>query len=109
MENTQMDDAPELFESEQLEMQLELEDWTLEEVTTQARDWKRRADAASLSRERRAVFAVRVMAALMKSPVLDAAETQAKLNAWCAGAGISLEDVQREFAKTLARGTKGSL
>ena len=98
-----MDDAPELFETEQLEMQLELEDWTVEEIVGHASDWRRRADAAGLSKERRALFAVRVMAALMKSPVLDASETQAKLNAWCEGAGVSLEEVQQEFAKTLAR------
>ena len=43
------------------------------------------------------------MAALMKSPILDASETQSKLNAWCEGAGVSLEEVQRAFARTLAR------
>ena len=98
-----MSDGPELFETEQLEMQLELEDWTDEEIVGHARDWRRRADAAGLAPERRAVFAVRIMAALMKSPLLDAAQTQAKLNAWCEGAGVSLEDVQREFAKRIAR------
>jgi len=96
-------DPPELFESEQLEMQLELEDWSLEEVESQARAWRRRADAADIGPDRRAAFALRVLSALMKSPQLDAVQTHAKLAAWCLGSGVPLEDVQREVEKTLSR------
>jgi hypothetical protein len=96
-------DHPDLFESEQLEMELELEDWTLDQVESQARDWRRRADGAELSQERRAAFALRILSALMKSRVIDAAETRAKLSAWCRGAGVPLEDVQRQVEQTLSR------
>jgi hypothetical protein len=97
---------PELFESEQLEMQLELEDWTVDDVEAAALDWRRRADAAGVSAERRAAFGLRILFALMKSPLLDASATQAKLAAWCRGAGISLDDVQRGFEETWSRRTR---
>jgi hypothetical protein len=98
---------PELFESEQLEMQLELEDWTVDEVETAAQDWRRRADAAGVSPERRATFGLRILSALMKSPLLDASDTHAKLAAWCRGAGIQLEDVQQALEATWSRRAKG--
>ena len=96
-------DPPGLFESEQLEMQLELEDWSPEEVEAHARDWRRRADAAGVEPGARAAFALRILSALMKSPLLDAPQTHEKLAAWCVGSGVPLEDVQREIENTLAR------
>ena len=88
------------FEVEQFELQLELEEQSVEQM----RDAGARLRDGSVPRQRRMDFSLLVLVALRRSPVLTAEEQDARFEAWCDGLDIPLDDMYREVATFLARG-----
>jgi hypothetical protein len=87
------------FEALQADLQLDLEDLSVEQLREYGRTLSVRAAAFDFDRPRRFQAALQVFVALRRMPGLNVGEAEDRFALWCEGFGLSADDCFREFER----------
>ena len=83
------------FGDEQFDIQLELEELSVDEVRERSASGRTAATAQGVTDRKRVAFALRIWAALHQSPLLSYEEADERFDAWCEGAALRREEMYR--------------